>query len=234
MMLQRETKIQKIQTNGGIAIDNRNQMKLDYAMLSQRLKAPLPGSQAHEPLRATPIGLIKPRFEHRSPPKPGSVLILLYEDRGKVMFPLTKRPDYLGAHGGQISLPGGKAEAGETRIETALREAEEEIGISRSQIEIVGELTEFFVIPSNFIITPVVGYLSGSPEFVPDSKEVKKIIKASVEDLLRADAVLTKEILAAKMFPMMAPHFEIENEIVWGATAMMLNEFRTVLKELNY
>ncbi|MBL7876116.1 MAG: coenzyme A pyrophosphatase, partial [Cyclobacteriaceae bacterium] len=62
----------------------------------------------------------------------------------------------------------------------------------------------------------------------------KKIIKASVEDLLRADAVLTKEILAAKMFPMMAPHFEIENEIVWGATAMMLNEFRTVLKELNY
>jgi 8-oxo-dGTP pyrophosphatase MutT (NUDIX family) len=148
------------------------------------------------------------------------------------MFPLTKRPDYLGAHGGQISLPGGKAEAGETRIETALREAEEEIGVPASQIEIVGELTEFFVIPSNFLITPVVGFLKGSPEFIPDSKEVKKIINASVEDLLRVDAVITKEILAAKMFPMMAPHFEIENEIVWGATAMMINEFRMVVQSL--
>ncbi|MBK8291738.1 MAG: CoA pyrophosphatase [Flammeovirgaceae bacterium] len=209
-------------------------MKLDYSLLSQRLKAPLPGPQAHEPLRATPIGLIKPRFEHRSPPKPGSVLILLYEEKGNAMFPLTKRPDYLGAHGGQISLPGGKAEAGETRIETALREAEEEIGIRASQIEILGVLTEFFVIPSNFLITPVIGYLKGSPEFVPDSKEVKKIINASVENLLHADAVLTKEILAANKFQMSAPHFEIENEIVWGATAMMLNEFREVLKELNY
>ncbi len=207
-------------------------MKLDYSLLSQRLKAPLPGPQAHEPLRATPIGLIQPRFEHRSPPRPDSVLILLYEESGKIMFPLTKRPDYLGAHGGQISLPGGKAEAGETRIETALREAEEEIGVPASQIEIVGELTEFFVIPSNFLITPVVGFLKGSPEFIPDSKEVKKIINASVEDLLRVDAVITKEILAAKMFPMMAPHFEIENEIVWGATAMMINEFRMVVQSL--
>lgn len=207
-------------------------MKLDYSLLSQRLKAPLPGQQAHEPLRATPIGLIKPRFEHRSPPRPGSVLILLYEESGKIMFPLTKRPDYLGAHGGQISLPGGKAETGETRIETALREAEEEIGVPASQIEIVGELTEFFVIPSNFLITPVVGYLRGSPEFIPDSKEVKKIINASVEDLLQVDAVHTKEILAAKMFPMMAPHFEVENEVVWGATAMMINEFRMVVQSL--
>lgn len=207
-------------------------MKLDYSLLSQRLKAPLPGPQAHEPLRAIPIGLITPRFEHRSPPRPGSVLILLYEERGKIMFPLTKRPDYLGAHGGQISLPGGKAETGETRIETALREAEEEIGVPASQIEIVGELTEFFVIPSNFLITPVVGYLRGSPEFIPDSKEVKKIINASVEDLLQVDAVHTKEILAAKMFPMMAPHFEVENEVVWGATAMMINEFRMVVQSL--
>ena len=207
-------------------------MKLDYSLLSQRLKAPLPGPQAHEPLRATPIGLIKPRFEHRSPPRPGSVLILLYEESGKIMFPLTKRPDYLGAHGGQISLPGGKTKAKKTQIETALQKAEKKIDIPTSQIEIVGELTEFFVIPSNFLITPVVGFLKGSPEFIPDSKEVKKIINASVEDLLRVDAVITKEILAAKMFPMMAPHFEIENEIVWGATAMMINEFRMVVQSL--
>ncbi len=207
-------------------------MKLDYTVLSDRLKQPLPGPIAHEPLRAVPSGLIKPRFEHRSPAKPGSVLILLYEEKGQVMFPLTKRPEYLGTHGGQISLPGGKTEGAETRIETALREAEEEIGVPASKVQILGLLTEFFVIPSNFLITPVIGYLNEVPDFKPDSKEVKKIIYTSLNDLLRDGAVQTKEIMAGNMFPMSAPHFEVENEIVWGATAMMLNEFRMVVREI--
>jgi len=148
------------------------------------------------------------------------------------MFPLTKRPEYLGTHGGQISLPGGKTEGAETRIETALREAEEEIGVPASKVQILGLLTEFFVIPSNFLITPVIGYLNEVPDFKPDSKEVKKIIYTSLNDLLRDGAVQTKEIMAGNMFPMSAPHFEVENEIVWGATAMMLNEFRMILKDV--
>jgi 8-oxo-dGTP pyrophosphatase MutT (NUDIX family) len=208
-------------------------MKLDYQLLADRLKNPLPGQQAHEPLRATPIGLIKPKFEHTVPAKPGSVIILLYEQEGRTFFPLTKRPDYLGTHGGQISLPGGKAEPGESAIDTALREAEEEIGVVRNQIEIVGTLSEFFVIPSNFMVTPVVAYLKESPKFMPDPKEVVRIINGSLDQLVRDDAVHTKEILAAKMFPMLAPHFEIEDEVVWGATAMILNEFRMVIREYN-
>src|SRR5882672_6313372 len=102
--------------------------------LSKRLTQPLPGSVAHEPLRATPVGHIRPKFEHKLPPKPGSVLILLYEEGGKIKFPLTKRPEYLGTHGGQISLPGGKAEPGEDYIQTALREGEEEIGVRGSEV----------------------------------------------------------------------------------------------------
>ncbi len=207
-------------------------MKLDYLALADRLKGPLPGPAAHEPLRATPIGLVKPKFEHQLPPKPGSVMILLYEEDGRILFPLTKRPDYLGTHGGQISLPGGKAEPGENKIDTALREAEEEIGVSASRIEIIGTLSEFFVIPSNFMVTPVVGLLREGMDFIPDPKEVVKILRGSLEELILDDAVQTKEILAAKMFPMMAPHFEIENEIVWGATAMILNEFRMVVRDV--
>ncbi len=207
-------------------------MTLDYKLLANQLKNPLPGPLAHEPLRATPIGSIKPKFEHQVQPKPGSVLILLYEEKGKILFPLTKRPDYLGTHGGQISLPGGKAEPGESIIDTALREAEEEIGVSSKQIEILGTLSEFFVIPSNFMVTPVVGFLKGSPVFNPDPKEVVKILHGSLDELVRDDAVRSKEILAAKMFPMMAPHFEIEEEVVWGATAMILNEFRVVVKAM--
>lgn len=199
--------------------------------LEQRLKLPLPGGEAHEPLRAVPAGSIKPKFEHKTPPKPGGVLILLYEEDGVIKFPLTKRPDYLGTHGGQISLPGGKAEPDEDIISTALREAEEEIGVARSSINVIGQLSEFFVIPSNFMVTPVIGYLDERPLFNPDPKEVVRVIEGTIDQLIRLDAVQTKEIMAAKIYPMMAPHFEIEGEVVWGATAMILNELRVLISD---
>ncbi len=200
--------------------------------LSERLLKPLPGSVAHEPLRAVPIGKIIPKFEHKTTPKPGSVLILLYEDDGEIKFPLTKRPDYLGAHAGQISLPGGKAEPGEDYIQTALREAEEEIGVIGKELIVIGRLSDFFVIPSNFMIVPVVAYTLTKPKFIAQESEVVKILNGNLNDLLSDDAVQTKEILAAKVYPMLAPHFLIEDEIVWGATAMMLNELRVIIKEI--
>jgi 8-oxo-dGTP pyrophosphatase MutT (NUDIX family) len=201
--------------------------------LTARLSKPLPGEKAHEPMRATPTGTIKPRFEFKNLPKPGSVLILLYPDEGRIKFPLTKRPEYIGAHGGQVSLPGGKAEEGESPEQTALREAEEEVGVHSSNIRTIGRLSTFFVIPSNFMVTPVVAVQSTRPTFTPDPVEVVKILEGSVEELIREDAVHVKEILAARTFPMMAPHFLVEDEVVWGATAMMLNEFRTILKEIS-
>ena len=207
-------------------------MKLDYNLLTERLKEPLPGAKAHEPLRAVPVGTFKPKFEHKLPPRPGSVLILLYQDGDQIKFPLTIRPDYTGTHGGQISFPGGKAEAGEDDIETALREGEEEIGINRKDIKVIGRLSQFFVIPSNFIVKPVVAFAERKPTFVADPVEVFRIIEGNLDDLVREDAIRTKEIMAAKLYPMMAPHFEIEGEVVWGATAMMLNEFRLVVKSL--
>jgi 8-oxo-dGTP pyrophosphatase MutT (NUDIX family) len=200
--------------------------------LDERLKLPLPGPDAHEPLRAVPSGIVKPRFEHKVPPKPGGVLILLYEEDGVIKFPLTKRPDYLGTHGGQISFPGGKTEPDEDVITTALREGEEEIGVIRSDIQVIGRLSNFFVIPSNFIVTPVIGYLNYRPQFIPDPKEVDRVLEGNLEQLLTIDAIRTKEILAAKLYPMMAPHFEIDGEVVWGATAMILNEFRMVISTL--
>lgn len=199
--------------------------------LSKRLTLPLPGSIAHEPVRATPVGAVRPKFEHKLPPKPGSVLILLYEDDGKIKFPLTKRPEYLGAHAGQISLPGGKAESGETYIQTALREGEEEIGIHSADLNVIGRLSEFFVIPSNYLVVPVIAYSLTRPKFIPQESEVVKILEGNLDELVRDDAIQTKEILAAKMYPMLAPHFLIEGEIVWGATAMMLNEFRMIARE---
>lgn len=200
--------------------------------LKKRLLSPMPGAEAHEPLRAYAVGNLKPTFEHKLPPKPGSVLVLLFEENGIIKFPLTKRPQYLGAHGGQISFPGGKAEEGEQVEQTALREGQEEIGIIPNELTVLGKLSNFFVIPSNFIVTPVVAVAHKPPIFHPDPREVERIITGTVLDLTADDAVKQKEILVSNQFRMMAPHFEIDGEIVWGATAMMLNEFRLVLREI--
>jgi 8-oxo-dGTP pyrophosphatase MutT (NUDIX family) len=197
--------------------------------LEDRLSRPLPGALAHEPLRAIPLGPSVPLFEHSLSPKPGGVLILLYPLNDQVCFPLTRRADYVGAHSGQISLPGGKTEPGEDGVQTALRECAEEIGVGAEKIKVIGKLTDFFVIPSNFLVTPVVGVCPLKPAFIADHKEVVKIIEGNLDELIRDDAVKQKEILAAGRFPMLAPHFEIEGEVVWGATAMMLNEFRLIV-----
>ncbi|MFN3839674.1 MAG: NUDIX hydrolase [Cyclobacteriaceae bacterium] len=200
--------------------------------LSERLAGSLPGALAHEPLRAKPLGEVIPRFEHKIPPRPGSVLMLLYPQADSLMIPLIKRPDYEGLHSGQISFPGGKAEAGETPEETALRETYEEIGIDPARVQILGKLSNFFVIPSNFMVTPIVGFTNAPALFKPDDHEVVRIISGKLSDILNDNAIKSKEIRVANRYTMLAPHFEIEGEVVWGATAMMLNEFRMVLRDV--
>jgi 8-oxo-dGTP pyrophosphatase MutT (NUDIX family) len=201
-------------------------------LLKDRLLLPLPGGDAHESFRAKPVGEVRPLFNHKLPPRPGGVLILLYEDEGLIKFPLIKRAEYLGAHSGQVSFPGGKAEPGEDNIACALREAEEEIGIRKTDVKVLGKLSDFFVMPSNFMITPVIGVIDYKPSFKPDPYEVVRILDGDINSILKEDAIKEKEILAAGKYRMVAPHFEVENEVVWGATAMMLNEFRIVVKEV--
>lgn len=200
--------------------------------LKDRLLLPLPGQEAHDIFRAKPVGDVRPLFDHKHPPRPGGVIILLYEDYGEIRFPLIKRPEYVGAHGGQVSLPGGKAERGEDAVATALRECEEEIGVRPDVANILGKLSDFFVIPSNYLVTPVIAFMSDKPIFTPDPFEVSRVIEVRLSDIVAEDAVKQKEIVAGGKYRMLAPHFEIENEVVWGATAMMLNELRVLLRSL--
>ena len=195
------------------------------------LKAGLPGARAHEPMRAKPLGPVIPKFEHNTPPRSGSVLLLLCPESGLIRFPLIKRPEYQGMHSGQISLPGGKAEPGENPVDTALREAHEEIGIDPDSVRVMGTLSQFYVIPSNIMVTPVVGLAVSQPAYCPDASEVVRILHGNLAELLSDEAVKQTEIEVAGRYRMLAPHFEIDGEIVWGATAMMLNEFRTILRE---
>jgi 8-oxo-dGTP pyrophosphatase MutT (NUDIX family) len=160
------------------------------------------------------------------------VLLLLCADAAGFRIPFIKRPLYSGMHSGQISLPGGKAEEGETPVQTALREASEEIGVDPALVKVAGTLTDFYVIPSNILVTPVVGVVPCRPVYRPDAQEVVKVIEGNLADLLADDAVKEKEIEVGGLYRMLAPHFEVEGEVVWGATAMILNEFRMVMNEL--
>lgn len=193
----------------------------------------LPAALAHEAMRATRTDMSPIQFNHSLPPRPGAVLLLIYPGLdGALNFPLIKRPDYMGTHSGQVSFPGGKAEPGETIVQTALREAQEEIGVNPSDVNVIGVLSEFFVMPSNFMVTPVVGYMTKRPDFVPDKIEVVRVLEGDIRRLMPDESITISEIVVAKTYKLRAPHFLIDNEIVWGATAMMLNEFRFVLKEI--
>jgi len=199
--------------------------------LQERLKLPLPGEEAHHRFRAKPVGDVVPLFDHTRPPRPGGVIILLYEDHGVIRFPLIKRPDYPGVHGGQVSLPGGKAEAGEDAVRAALRECREEVGVPVDNMRVLGRLSDFYVMPSNVKVTPVIAAARERPVFHPDPFEVARLMEVPLDDVTGDHAIRETEILAGGKYRMIAPHFEIENEIVWGATAMMLNEFRVVLAD---
>jgi 8-oxo-dGTP pyrophosphatase MutT (NUDIX family) len=164
-----------------------------------------------------------------------SVLILLYPCSGnELSIVLIQRPSYEGIHGGQISLPGGRFEEHDNDLKaTALREAKEEIGIETERITTIGVLSELYIPPSNYLVLPFVGYTLQKPLFKPDPKEVAGIIEIKVKDLVNDDNVFTKEIYVRPGLSVFGPCFEIDNHTIWGATAMILNEFKEILKKIS-
>lgn len=165
----------------------------------------------------------------------GSVLILIFPQNNKINIVFIQRTTYAGVHSGQISFPGGKPEPGDKDlIDTALRETEEEIGVSAKDIRILGKLTPLFISVSNIEVYPVVGCISYKPEFKPDKTEVKSIIEIPLDYLLRPD-IVKKKTTVIQNTNIQIPYFNFNGRHIWGATAMILNEFLEVIKrnELN-
>ena len=204
-----------------------------FKKLELRLKQPLPGINVQKEMSAYAGGKTGIDFNFNGIPKESSVLIVLFESGGDVLFPLIQRPLYTGVHSGQIGLPGGKVEEHDIdRIDTALRETEEEIGVKADDVKVLGKLTELYVQASHYNVMPVVGYLPYRPEYIPDPEEVSRVIDGEVGDLISSEKRKVKELLIRDKYKIMAPYFDIKNEIVWGATAMILNEFSAILKEI--
>jgi len=166
----------------------------------------------------------------RDNPKQSAVLALFYPDKkNKTHFLLTKRANYNGVHSSQISFPGGKIEKSDKNLQqTALRETYEETGILASDISIYREVSKTYIPPSNFWVTPFIGILNYTPNFI-SSNEVQTFIEVKIKDLLNENNVTSKNLSTSYMANIDVPCFKLNNYIVWGATAMILSEIKDLL-----
>jgi len=204
--------------------------------LETALKEPLPGK--HGQITMAPFPVDEKRFVENIRPdfREGAVLMLFYPDLDKRAFvPFIKRPTYPGVHSGQIAFPGGKRESSDKDLaETALRETEEEIGVEASKVELIGKLSDLYIPASNFMVSPFIGFTFEKPDFRPDPKEVLRIINCPMHLILDKSIRKTGEVRGSGGFRMDAPYFDIESEMVWGATAMMLGEFTYLWEKMDF
>lgn len=131
-------------------------------------------------------------------------------------------------HPGQISFPGGGLDPGEDPIAGALREAHEEVGLAPERVRVLGTMSTLWVIVSNFLVHPVIGIATERPEFRAEPREVEALIEAPVQRLGDPDVAAVEERLRAGV-NVKFPYFEFAGHHVWGATAMMLGEFRELV-----
>lgn len=200
-------------------------------LLERAFRSPLPGKSAH--MNMSPIPVDMRRFETvlQSDHRKSGVLILFYPDKKGPYFPLIKRPEYVGFHSGQVAFPGGKMELGDKDIvQTALREAEEEIGVDRSQVQVLGRLSDLYIPTSNFLVSPVIGFLEKRPDFIPEVKEVARVIQTELPLLFSPEIKKRKVLALGPNLNLDTPYFEIDGEVVWGATAMILSELIHILQ----
>jgi 8-oxo-dGTP pyrophosphatase MutT (NUDIX family) len=206
-----------------------NQLAALESSLRERLAGTLPGLDAQLRFMPTPPRTGWKPGEFPSDARAAAGLLLLYPGDDGPSIPLTVRASGLRRHAGQISLPGGATDAGETVIQAALREAHEEIGVDPARVRVLGELTPVYVLVSGFTLRPIVGITDERPLFAPAAHEVQEVLEVSLDDLRDASRIRqgtrTREGLAIEY-----PYFDLLGHQVWGATAMILGEFICLLQ----
>ena len=198
--------------------------------LAERLEDPLPGHEAH--LRMAPQDSARQTdlsVDTRDCREAG-VLVLLHPDDDGPSVVLTVRRDDLPDHAGQVSFPGGRRENGESLSDTALREAEEEVNLSPTSVDLLGALTPLFVPPSNFCVHPFVGHASSVVSLRPTDAEVGRILRVPLARL-SDPATRTTETRRLHGAAVDVPYYDVAGHAVWGATAMMLAEFVAVVHD---
>lgn len=195
------------------------------------LSDPLPGVTAQS-MMAPPHRIVEmPNTLSDDTVRNSAVLILLWQEGKQIFTVFILRPEYEGVHSNQIAFPGGKYEKYDTDfVATALREAQEEVGIIPESITILGQLTPLFIPPSRFIVYPIVGFTKTVPTFILDPVEIKEVIPCNLLDFLKPDRFIIQDIeVQGKIIPNI-PCFKIKEYFIWGATAMIFNELLEIIK----
>ncbi len=195
--------------------------------LRRRLKAQLPGPLAQATMSPRPRtgwkpGVLPDGCRH------AAGLVLIYPIDGRSHVLLTQRRHDLADHGGQVSLPGGEIDADEGRYQAALRETEEEVGVNRQQVKLVGSLTPLHIPVSRFILHPIVGHAEERPVVTPSDDEVARVLEPSLSSLASPSSWRRQQSERGGE-PAEVPFFAVDDLEVWGATAMVLAELLTLL-----
>lgn len=192
-----------------------------------KLKIDLPGKSHQKEMKVLNRKKLRMTFPSRR--AASSVIIILFEQDAKWMFLLTKRSEDVEHHKGQVSLPGGMVEESESLEKAALREAKEEIGIDPQSLIVLGKLSELFIPVSGFEVTPFVGWAKTVPRLNLKNAEVTEVYNVPVEWLIDPHRVKS-EMRTIRGVELEIPYYDFGDAKVWGATAMILSEFKEVLR----
>ena len=163
--------------------------------------------------------------------KKAAVLMMVHPKKKLAHFTLIQRASYKGVHSKQIALPGGKVEDSDLNIlETAKREAMEEVNIKPTEVQIIGTMSPIYVPPSNFFITPVLAYSHQRPAYLAQEREVNHILEIPLKALIGITNVSHTKISLGTNKQIDTPFLNLQDHLVWGATAMILNELRCFLR----
>ncbi len=178
------------------------------------------------------IELLKKQKEAMKNPKKAGVLALFYPDENhETKLVLILRKTYNGVHSAQVGFPGGKLEAQDQSLEdAAVRETYEEIGVPVKHIEVLRELTEVYIPPSNFYVKPFLGISKSTPQFIKQEDEVEALIEVSLKHFFDDENIVMKLVSTTYKVDVEVPAFKLNGHVVWGATAMMLSEIKDLLK----
>jgi 8-oxo-dGTP pyrophosphatase MutT (NUDIX family) len=207
----------------------RSLVDLDVDSLERRLRGEKPGLQSQLKMVPDPRPGDKTYQEAGDTCLRAAVLVLIYPRDDGLSLVLTRRTIQVAHHQAQISFPGGQMDKDESPVETALREAEEEINIVPAEVRVLGELTPLYIPPSNYCVYPVVAVADRRPDFRPSPHEVAEVIEAPLAHLLDPNNI-KREQWPLRGITAMVPFFLFGEHKIWGATAMVLAELLDLLK----
>ncbi len=198
--------------------------------LKIKLQQPLPGEKAQFEMAHVKREKVLPQSSESKNYRPSAVLILLYPNEHKeTILLLIERVTYDGYHSGQIALPGGKAEPTDADLEaTAMREFFEETGSDKTP-KVIGKLTPVYIPVSKFMVQPYVAFLPERPQFNIHAREVQQLIEWPFTNFIDAETVKQTTIEPMPGLKLHTPYFDVQDKILWGATAMIMNELKWVV-----